>query len=223
MIDPVVSRLLHSVPALQPVAQAYDAGDVAVVQRPLDPRVQAVYAATPGALPEAPEITDTIVLNQRQSWDLEDSLYRRSIVVHEAYHCLDDLRSVGGSTGHLASEARAWTGQAHYLAEQLGQSPQPDSAVPSLMAELKESGMGELECLALLLALQAAPLPPAVQPVAATLARHLRGAASSLQGIEPLLERPAESLPQTLGLIYWSSPEARVPTDGVPPKASRPT
>jgi hypothetical protein len=214
-----VSRLLHSVKQLKPVAQAYDSGDVAVVTRPLAGNVQALYLATPGKLETAPELTDTIVLNEQSRWDLENSLYQQSIVVHEAYHCLDDLQSSAGGTGHLASEARAWTGQAGYLAEQLSSSSQPAQATDAVMAEMRQSGMGELECFAMLLALRSASLPLAAQPAAELLAGRLQGAISSLQGVEEMLREPAESLTPALGLIYWTSPETRVETDGISKKA----
>jgi hypothetical protein len=211
----LISNLLHSVKQLQPVAQAYDRGDVAVLEHPLGNNVQALYLATPGTFEPAPELTDTIVLGQQRPWDLENSIYQQSIIVHEAYHCLDDLQPSSDSTGHLASEARAWTGQAQYLAERLSSSSQPGEATEALLTEMRESGMGDLECFALLLAVKAAPLPMAAQPAAELLASQLRSSLTSLQGVDGMLEKPAESLPQALSLIYWTTPETKVATDGV--------
>lgn len=106
-----VSGILNQVPKLRPIAEKVAAGDIRVEQRKLPDGVQALYVPTAGNFKQEPSIEDAILINDRPGWDPDNSIYQRSILVHEAYHGLDDLNLAGHSTGHLESEVRASTGQ----------------------------------------------------------------------------------------------------------------
>lgn len=214
-----VSGILNQVPKLRPIAEKVAAGDIRVEQRKLPDGVQALYVPTAGNFKQEPSIEDAILINDRPGWDPDNSIYQRSILVHEAYHGLDDLNLAGHSTGHLESEVRAWTGQLAYIAEQIAATADLKAGVEQVIQDAKTSGMAEMEMMTMVLALRTASVCPAATAAAALLEQRFLECASGITGIDQLLQNPAESLNGALGLIYFGSSKSEIELNGISPKS----
>ena len=212
MLQSTVSKVLGTVPRLKPIAERVASGAVKVEQRDLESGIHALYVSTPGTFAESPELHNIVLLNSDDSWDLDESLYDRSVLVHEGYHALDDLELAGQSTGYLDAECRAWKGQAAYLAEELART---ESTPDPLVKEMVAGGMGDLEKIAMALALRAAPVTAGALPVASTLEERLLGSLENATGVEELFEEPEKSLKGSLAFIYFTPPEATFELDGI--------
>lgn len=219
MTNNQVSGILNQVPKLRPIAEKVAAGDIRVEQRKLPDGIQALYVPTAGNFKQDPTLEDAILINDRPGWNPDNSIYQRSILVHEAYHGLDDLTLAGKGTGHLESEARAWTGQLAYIAEEIAATPDPKAGVEQVIQEAKASGMAEMEMMTMALALRSASLCPAASAAAALLDQRLLECASGLEGVQELLKKPAESLTGALGLIYWTTPKTQIELNGISAKS----
>lgn len=207
----LLSSLYANVQALKPLVREMQEGRLSVSTRQLPPGMKAVYAPSPGTVPGHAEVQDEVVLSDREEWS-RPGLWQRSIMVHEGYHARDDME--GTPKPHLESEAKAWTGQAAYLIEELGQAG--EDAWESLFADL--SKLSNLERMSLAISAANVKCSGACSATQDRLKDGLVETLTSFTGVESALKTPEASLPQALWLIYGTSRETKVNWDGIGPK-----
>ena len=203
-----IASTYDKVPLLSPLARVIREGRLGVSIKNLPAGMKAVYAPGKESVPGHPEVEDEIVLSDQEQWD-DPGLWERSIMVHEGYHALDDLKGV--PIPHLQSEATAWTGQAAYLIDELSQAD--EEAWGKLNQDL--AVLTELERMSLAISTANVRCPKDLSPTRTRLQNGLLASIKSLTNVQSALAQPDIFLPRALWLIYGTSPDKLVPWDGI--------